>query len=266
MFYILENGFRLICYRSLSSFSNPHSSSSEDGAFKEFTAKLDSLRSELEEAHGLQLADIKEALRREHESDIVDWNEKYDRLNAELLACQKDRNNFETQTKNWKASYDQLRQETLKYRLEVTESLKDLRVKYERLEASLVEEQKRNESIETRKRVLEKEVEKLIGDNAAMESHVTALQGEKDSLQRKTTDRDGQILKLTADLERSKILSEEERERHGRELDDLEEQFSQAYVANINDAWEEIRAQFQTRLEEALKKQKDEIEVGGGRW
>merc|ERR1712228_923042 len=44
-------------------------SSSEDGAFKEFTAKLDSLRSELEEAHGLQLADIKEALRREHEAD-----------------------------------------------------------------------------------------------------------------------------------------------------------------------------------------------------
>ena len=135
-----------------------------------FTAKLDSLRSELEEAHGLQLADIKEALRREHESDIEDWNEKYARLNAELLACQKDRTNFET-----------------------------LQVEYERLNASLVEEKRRNQSIEATKRALEEEVEKLIANNAAIESDFAAR--EKDFAAQLEQERD-EMWEARKELER----------------------------------------------------------------
>merc|ERR1712183_575015 len=126
-----------------------------------FTAKLDSLRSELEEAHGLQLADIKDALRREYDSEMHDWSEKYDRLTEELDACRKDKSNLEAQTKNWETSYEQLRRETLKYRDEVTKSFQALQTEYERLNGRLEEEKKRNGGWEETKRSLEAELKTL---------------------------------------------------------------------------------------------------------
>ena len=92
------------------------------------------------------MADIKDALRREHEADVENLMAKCDRLNAELTACQKDKKNLETQNKNWETSYEQLRRETLKYRDEVTKSFKALQTEYERLNGALLEEKKRGDA------------------------------------------------------------------------------------------------------------------------